>query len=149
MAKKTETIKSVAGMAVAQQLKDLGVGGVLRQMASSGQLIDLQCEMPYCYCPKGRRHFENKDHPPNPWIPTPDHYPTLKADGGHLVPTNVRLAHLLCNQRDYGWRTKIRSLLGKDLSLQEIAELLNTQAVPRPHGHPKWSPALVRKAFVS
>lgn len=149
MAKKAATTQGVASMTVAQQLKDLGVRGVLRQIAERGQLIQLKCEMAYCYCPKGRGHFETKQHPPGPWIPTPDHYPTLRSDGGHLVPTNVRLAHLRCNQRDHGWRTKIRSLLSKGLTLQQIAELLNKQAIPRPHGHTKWSPALVRKAFVS
>ena len=42
--------------------------------------------------------------------------------GGHLTPDNVRLAHRLCNQRDYIWRMKINALLGKRMSLEEIAE---------------------------
>ena len=33
--------------------------------------------------------------------------------GGHLTPDNVRLAHKLCNQRDYIWRKKINAMLGK------------------------------------
>ena len=42
--------------------------------------------------------------------------------GGHLTPDNVRLAHRLCNQRDYTWRMKINAMLGKRMSLEEIAE---------------------------
>ena len=43
------------------------------------------------------------------------------SDGGHLVPWNVRLAHVLCNREDYGWRMKIRRMLDKGMSLEEIA----------------------------
>ena len=59
-----------------------------------------------------------------------DHYPRLKAHGGHLTPDNVRLAHRLCNRRDYGWRMKINAMLGKRMSLEEIAEQLNVEKVP-------------------
>ena len=47
--------------------------------------------------------------------------------GGHLTPDNVRLAHRFCNQRDYIWRKKINALLGKRMSLEEIAEKLNAE----------------------
>jgi hypothetical protein len=105
-----------------ERLEALGVCGILRQLALDGQLIDLRCEMPQCYCFRGRRYFE-----PGPtgseWSPTADHYPKLKMHGGHLSPDNVRLAHKLCNQRDYIWRKKINALLGKRMSLEEIAAL--------------------------
>jgi len=62
---------------LAQQLVDLGVGGVLRKMAEHGQLPELRCEMPTCYCPRGRLHFERrpKTTPLPKWAPNPDHYP--------------------------------------------------------------------------
>ena len=140
-----------AGMddTVADQLRALGTRGVLVQMARRGQLIELRCEMPTCYCHKGRRYFEPRATPLPAWAPSPDHYPRLKADGGHLVPWNVRLSHVLCNRQDYGWRIRIRAMLEKGASLEEIAETLNQKQIRRPHGSAKWSPASVRKAFVS
>jgi DNA-binding transcriptional MerR regulator len=70
-------------------------------------------------------------------------------DGGHLTPDNVRLAHNLCNQRDYTWRTQISPLLRKGMSLAEIAEHLNAHRIPSVHGTNRWTAASVRKAFVS
>ena len=83
------------------------------------------------------------------WAPSPDHYPVLKSAGGHLVPENVRLSHVWCNNRDYGWRTQIRTLLAKGKSLAEIAEALNSKGVPPAHGTNRWTAAMVRKAYVS
>ena len=104
--------------------------------------------MPQCYCFRGRRYFEPRSlH--SDWEPTADHYPRLRAHGGHLTPDNVRLAHRLCNQRDYGWRMKINAMLGKRMSLEEIAEKLNVEKVPTIHGTNRWTAASVRKAFVS
>src|SRR4051794_19619257 len=77
-----------------ERLEELGVRGILWQLARDGQLIDVRCEMPQCYCFRGRRYFD-----PRPlhsdWEPTADHYPRLKTHGGHLTPDNVRLAHRL------------------------------------------------------
>ncbi|HCO03646.1 MAG TPA: hypothetical protein DIT48_09870 [Actinobacteria bacterium] len=123
--------------------------GVLVQMAERGQLIALRCEMPQCYCPKGRAHFDAKSIPPPKWAPSPDHYPILKSAGGQLRPDNVRLSHVFCNNRDYGWRTKIKALLAKEMSLEAIAQELNRRKVPTAHGGNKWSAPSVRKAFVS
>ncbi|HYW29307.1 MAG TPA: hypothetical protein VE824_05840 [Gaiellales bacterium] len=109
-----------ARKAVAKTLEELGVRGVLRRMALDGQIIAVRCEMPQCYCPSGRACFTPKS-PPTDWSPTPDHYPRLKSDGGHVTPDNVRLAHRLCNLRDYGWRTRINAMLAKGMSLEEIA----------------------------
>jgi hypothetical protein len=132
-------------------LQDLGVRGVLVQMARMGQLLELRCEMPQCYCPTGRgpSSFELRSQPLRDWAPNPDHYPVLKSAGGHLTPDNVRLAHVLCNRRDYGWRMKIKSMLGDGISLNEIAEKLNRRNVPPPHGETEWSARTVRKAYVS
>jgi hypothetical protein len=88
---------------------------MLWQLARDGQIIDVRCEMPQCYCFRGRRYFEPRSARSD-WEPTADHYPRLKAHGGHLTPDNVRLAHRLCNRRDYGWRMKINAMLGKRMS---------------------------------
>ena len=99
--------------------------------------------------PQGRGYFEPRSTPLPAWAPSPDHYPRLKADGGHLVAWNVRLAHVLCNREDYGWRMRIRRMLEKGMSLEEIAENLNHKGIRTPHGHATWSTTSVRKAFVS
>lgn len=131
-----------------EKLESLGVRGILLQMARDGQIIDVRCEMPRCYYYRGRREFDPRS-PRSDWSPTPDHYPRLKAHEGHLTPDNVRLAHLLCNNRDYGWRMKINAMLAKRMSLEEIAARLNAQKVPAIHGTNLWTAASVRKAFVS
>ncbi len=137
-----------AAAAAVQELQELGVRGVLLQMARDGQIIDVRCEMPQCYCFRGRRHFDQR-LPQSDWSPTPDHYPRLKAHGGHLTPDNVRLAHRLCNRRDYGWGVRINAMLGKRMSLEDIAATLNAKKVPAIHGTSRWTAASVRKAFVS
>jgi hypothetical protein len=150
MTAKATSDKTGIGDTVAERLREeLGVGGVLLQMAKRGQIIELRCEMPKCYCHKGRGYFDPKSHPPGAWQPSPDHYPRLRSDGGHLVPWNVRLAHLLCNREDYGWRMRIRRMLEKGMALEEIAKNLNHKGVRTPHGSGKWSAASVRKAYVS
>ncbi len=137
-----------AGETPLEKLEALGVRGILRQLARNGQIIDVRCEMPQCYCFRGRSYFEPSSSGSH-WSPTADHYPRLKMHGGHLTPDNVRLAHRLCNQRDYIWRKKINALLGKRMSLEEIAEELNAEKVPTIHGTNKWTAASVRRAFVS
>ena len=52
-------------------------------------------------------------------------------------------------RRDYIWRKKINAMLGKRMSLEEIAENLNAKKVPTIHGTNRWTAASVRKAFVS
>ncbi len=142
---------TVAAEATAiEKLVALGVHGILLQLALNRQILDVRCEMPQCYCSRGRRYFDPKSKsPPSDWSPTPDHYPRLKSQGGRLTPDNVRLAHLRCNQRDYGWRMKINAMLAKRMSLEEIAARLNAQRVPPIHGTNRWTVASVRKAFVS
>jgi hypothetical protein len=80
-----------------------------------------------------------------------DGRPLPEAQGARRSPhpDNVRLAHRLCNRRDYGWRMKINAMLGKRMSLEEIAERLNVEKVPAIHGTNRWTAAAVRKAFVS
>ena len=68
---------------------------------------------------------------------------------GHLTADNVRLAHRLCNRRDYTWRKKINAMLRERMSLEKIAEQLNAEKVPTIHGTNRWTAASVRQAFVS
>ncbi len=139
-----------AGETAVETLERLGVRGILWQLARDGQIIDVRCEMPQCYCFKGRRHFDPRTPGSwSDWEPTADHYPKLKMHGGHLTRDNVRLAHRLCNRRDYEWRTRINTMLGKRMSLEDIAEQLNAKRVPTIHGTNEWTAASVRKAFVS
>lgn len=133
-----------------ERLRDLGVQrGILVQLARDDQILKVRCEMPFCYHRGGREDFERRSRPPSEWELTVDHHPRLKMHGGHLSRDNVRLAHRVCNNADYAWRTRIAPMLASGKSLAEIADRLETQRVPRPHGHPKWTPALVRKAFIS
>ena len=132
---------------VADELRRLGARGVLVKMAELGQLLDLKCEMPRCYNPKGRAAFDPVAKPRAKWAPSPDHYPTLKSAGGHLVPENVRLSHAECNQRDYTRRKQIGALLAKGKSLAEIAETLNRRNVLPAHGANRWTAAMVRKVL--
>jgi hypothetical protein len=123
------------------------------QMAEKGQLLELECEMPTCYCPKGPRRFQYRPRttPFPDWAPNADHYPTLKMDGGHLDPWNVRLAHVRCNNVDFAWRGRIRRMLENDkkMSFEQIAEALNDEGVQPPPGTNTWSAATARKAYVS
>jgi hypothetical protein len=114
-----------------ETLEALGVGGILWQLARDGQLIEVRCEMPQGYCDRGRTHFDPAQ-PQADWSPTADHYPRLKAHGGHLTPDNVRLGHRLCNRRDYGWRMKINAMLRKRMTLdRRLAECQRRADEPR------------------
>jgi hypothetical protein len=148
MTAKTTSPEATADDTIADRLRKLGTRGVLVRMAERGQIVELRCEMPKCYSPEGRGHFDEKSTPLTSWAPTADHYPRLKADGGYLVSWNVRLSHKLCNQADYVWRLKIRRMLEKGMSLEQIAANLNNKA-PKSHSAAKWTAATVREAFVS
>jgi hypothetical protein len=147
-AKASQTGTPAKPASAVEQLEALGVGGILWQLARDGQIVDVRCEMPQCYCFRGRRYFD-----PGPscsdWSPTADHYPRLKMHGGHLTPDNVRLGHKFCNNHDFIWRQKINAMLAKRMSLDEIAAQLNEQKVSTIHGTNRWTAAAVRKAFVS
>jgi len=142
-------VEADAGATPVEKLDALGVRGILWQLARDGQIVDVRCEMPQCYCFRGRKHFDPRWAGYSDWELTADHYPRLKMHGGHLTADNVRLAHRLCNRRDYGWRKKINPMLAKRMSLEEIADKLNAEKVPTIHGTNRWTAASVRKAFVS
>jgi hypothetical protein len=92
------------GLVVAAELKKLGVKGVLIQAAEHGYITELACQMPKCFCPEelgGARHFEPVDDGLSDWMPTHEHFPRSKREGGHRVVDNAVLAHRLCNRIDY------------------------------------------------
>ena len=98
-----------ADSSVADELRGLGMKGVLVQMAERGQLLALECEMPQCYHHKGRGAFDPVGTKRTMWAPSHDHYPILKSAGGKRRPENVRLSHTECNQRDHLRRRQIGS----------------------------------------
>jgi hypothetical protein len=82
-------------------LKKLGVKGVLIQAAEQGYITELACRMPKCFCPEelgGTRYFEEVTAQLSDWMPTHEHFPRSKREGGHRVVDNAVLAHRLCNR---------------------------------------------------
>ena len=136
--------------AVVEELRAIGIDrGVFIAMAEAGQLLELVCETPKCYCPEGREYFPKPPIPDSEWDPTVDHYPILRSNGGHKDPWNVRLAHKRCNLEDYAWRARITEMIKEGLSLAQMADELNRTGVQRPHGSGPWSAESVRRAFVN
>jgi hypothetical protein len=92
------------GRAVAARLKALGVKGVLIQAAEQGYITELACQMPECCCPEelgGTCYFEPVTAESSDWMPTHEHFPRSKREGGHRVVDNAILAHRLCNRIAY------------------------------------------------
>ncbi len=76
---------SERGRAVAASLKGLGVKGVLIQAAEQGYITQLACQMPECFCPEelgGTGYFEPVTAGLSDWIPTHEHFPRAKREGG-------------------------------------------------------------------
>jgi hypothetical protein len=130
-------------------LVEVGIAeGVFHAMALDGQLLELKCETPKCYCEQGRTFFPKPPVPDSDWDPTLDHYPILRSNGGHKDPWNVRLAHKLCNREDFAWRGVTR-MIKEHHSLSEMAEELNRVGVRHPYGAGPWTAESVRSAFVA
>ena len=92
------------GRVVAVRLKELGAKGVLITAAEQGYITRLACKMPECFCPEelgGASYFEPVTAESNDWMPTHEHFPLSKRDGGHRLVDNTILAHRLCNRIDY------------------------------------------------
>ena len=138
-----------ADSSVAEQLRVLGVRGVLVQMAERGQLLALKCEMPQCYHHKGRGAFDPVTTRAPSGRPRRTTTRSISRPAGISSPRTFDCPHVWCNNRDYGWRTQIRTLLATGKSLAEIAEALNRKGVPPAHGANRWTAAMVRKAYVS
>src|SRR4051794_30701384 len=81
------------GRAVAARLKDLGVKGILLKAAEQGYIRELACKMPTCFCPEelgGRSYFEPVAAKTD-WIPTLEHFPIPKREGGRKAVDNAIL----------------------------------------------------------
>jgi hypothetical protein len=92
------------GRAVADELKALGVTGVLIAAAEQGYITELACKMPQCFCPDelgGATYFAPAGADLSDWMPTLEHFPRAKRDGGRKEVENSILAHRLCNRIDY------------------------------------------------
>ena len=90
------------GRVVADELRELGVRGILITAAERGYITELACGMPQCFCPEelgGTTYFEPRGS--GDWEPTHEHYPRAKREGGRRDLDNSVLAHRLCNRIDY------------------------------------------------
>ena len=85
-------------------MKALGAKRSLVRAAEQGYITQLACAMPKCYCPKelgGVTHFESVTKDLSDWMPTVEHFPIPKREGGRETVDNVILAHRLCNRLDF------------------------------------------------
>jgi hypothetical protein len=92
------------GRAAAAKLKALGVKGILIKAAEQGYITQLACKMPECFCPEelgGACYFEPVTAELSDWMPTHEHFPLSKREGGKVAVDNAILAHRLCNRIDY------------------------------------------------
>src|SRR5918999_833279 len=92
------------GQAAAAKLKALGAKRILIKAAEQGFITQLACKMPECFCPEelgGACYFEPVTDALSDWMPTHEHSPRSRRDGGHRDVDNAILAHRLCNRIDY------------------------------------------------
>jgi hypothetical protein len=100
------------GRAVAAELKALGVKKrELIRAAERGYITELECKMPKCFCPAelgGASYFAQVTNDwsdwRSDWMPTLEHFPVYKKDGGKAAVDNAILAHRLCNRLDHSLR---------------------------------------------
>lgn len=92
------------GAEAARQLKSLGARRILIKAAELGYITQVTCRMPECFCPEelgGACYFEHVTAELSDWMPTVEHFPISKREGGRESVDNVVLAHRLCNRIDY------------------------------------------------
>ena len=82
-------------------LRKLNARRILIRAAEAGTIRDLRCTMETCLCPYGSSYFEPVSPELSDWMPTNDHHPVMKCDGGRETADNSRLAHRLCNRVGY------------------------------------------------
>ena len=78
--------------------------GILIKAAEQGYITEVMCTMPKCFCPVelgGAYYFEPVTPELSDWMPTHEHFPVPKRDGGQTTVDNTILAHRLCNRIDY------------------------------------------------
>ena len=82
----------------------MGVKGILIKAAELGYITEVTCGMPKCFCPEelgGACYFEPVTDELSDWMPTHEHFPIPKREGGQRTVDNAVLAHRLCNRIDY------------------------------------------------
>jgi hypothetical protein len=92
------------GRAVAAKLRELGAKKILVKAAEQGYITQLECKMPECFCPEelgGASYFDPVTAELSDWMPTLEHFPLSKREGGKEAVDNAVLAHRLCNRIDY------------------------------------------------
>src|SRR3954447_7150977 len=101
----------VRGRAVAAKLRALGAKTVLIDAAEQGYITEVACQMPECFCPEelgGACYFEPVSTTwsdwRTDWMPTVEHFPIYRKDGGKETVGSFRLAHRLCNRLDHSLR---------------------------------------------
>src|SRR4051794_35744739 len=107
---------------VVEQLMSLNATRILIRAAEARYIKTLRCDMEECLCPKelgGREFFEPATPGLPDWMPTNDHFPILKCNGGPVSVDNCRLAHRLCNR--VGYSKEIGRSYAKDLARVEAA----------------------------
>ena len=90
------------------ELARLRAKEVLIRAAEQGYITELACKMPTCRCPEelgGATYFEAVTLELSDWMPTHEHFPVSKQDGGREAVDNAVLAHRLCNRIDYSVRS--------------------------------------------
>ena len=95
------------GQAAAAKLKALGAKRILIKAAEQGYITQLACKMPECFCPEelgGACYFEPVTPELSDWMPTHEHFPLSRKEGGKETVDNAILAHRLCNRIDYSIR---------------------------------------------
>jgi hypothetical protein len=141
------------GRAVAARLKELGVKGTLIKAAEQGYITQLACMMPECFCPEelgGACYFEPVTNDwsdwRTDWMPTLEHFPVSKKDGGKATVDNAILAHRLCNRLDHSIRVgrshardleriskaREKAIRGNNVQVGNTAEPEAEAATPKP-----------------
>jgi hypothetical protein len=98
------TLDPARGAEAAKELKRLGAKRILIKAAELGYITQVKCGMPECFCPEelgGAWYFEPVTAELRDWMPTLEHFPISKRDGGRESVDNAVLAHRLCNRIDY------------------------------------------------
>ena len=83
-------------------MKALGVKGILITAAEQGYITQLACKMPECFCPEelgGACHFDPVNAELSDWMPTLEHFPISKREGGKKAVENATLAPPLQSHR--------------------------------------------------
>jgi hypothetical protein len=82
------------GAEAASKLRLFGVKGILIRAAELGYITQVACRMPECFCPEelgGACYFEPVTDELTDWMPTHEHFPRSKREGGDRSLDNAVL----------------------------------------------------------